>query len=201
MLNSLTGSMRKMEAVKFISLVTPKIKNSANVDVPTAAATVKHPAATQMNLKPCVYASRNPPRPAPMICPVTPGIFPRAAVFWLFRAVMKSGRDDMGRPRGRTAAAILGPRFVFSLPTRMALSVNMLAVGLGGGGDVSGELTDSQTDGTAERANRDHKPRCRCDELTGSRQLCHCNECAETCSQPNTQEDGVSPYVSTARWA
>lgn len=35
-----------------ISLLIPKNKNTADVDVPTAAATVKHPAATQMNLNP-----------------------------------------------------------------------------------------------------------------------------------------------------
>jgi hypothetical protein len=33
-----------------ISLVIPKKKSTADLDVPTAAATVKHPAATQMNL-------------------------------------------------------------------------------------------------------------------------------------------------------
>ena len=108
---------------EFISPVTPKNKNAPNIDVPTAAATVKHPAATQMNLNPSVYASRRPPTPAPMTCPVTPGIFPRAAVFWLFSAVMKSGSEDSGRPRGSTAAAILGPRLVVSLSVRMALSV------------------------------------------------------------------------------
>lgn len=108
---------------EFISPATPKNKNAPNIDVPTAAATVKHPAATQMNLNPSVYASRRPATPAPMTCPVTPGIFPRAAVFWLFSAVMKSGSEDSGRPSGRTAAAILGPRLLFSLPVRMALSV------------------------------------------------------------------------------
>lgn len=108
---------------ELISLVIPKNNNTENVDVPTTAATVKHAPATQMNLNPSVYASRSPPTPAPMICPVTPGIFPRAAVFWLLSAVMKSGSEDSGRPSGSTAAAILEPRLAFSLPTKMALSV------------------------------------------------------------------------------
>lgn len=111
-------------ACKCISFVRPAMNIAKmKLDVPTAAATVKHPAATHMNLNPCVYASRSPSRPAPITCPVTPGIFSRAAVLWLFSAVMKSGSEDWGRPSGSTAAAILGPRLVFSLPTRMALSV------------------------------------------------------------------------------
>jgi hypothetical protein len=89
----------------------------------TAAITVKQPAATHTNRNPRLYASYNPPTPAPIICGVTPSTVNRPVVFCATRSPMNSGRDVTGSPRGRTASAILGPIFTASLSLKIALSV------------------------------------------------------------------------------
>jgi hypothetical protein len=57
-----------------------------------------------------------------MISGVIPGTDPRAV--WLFAAKspISAGSEDGGRPRGKTAPAILGPKFDENFAVKMALS-------------------------------------------------------------------------------
>lgn len=103
-----------------LDFTTINTKNGENLQM--AATTVKQPAAIQTYLNPILNASNNPPTPAPMICGVTPGISAKAAVSLEARAPMKAGREEAGRPRGRTAPAILVPRLAENLPVKIALS-------------------------------------------------------------------------------
>ncbi len=83
---------------------------------------MKQPAATHTNLNPSENASNNPPKPAPIICRVTPGTVASAVSLLATKSPMKEGRELGGRPRGSTAPAILGPRLDQNLAVKIALS-------------------------------------------------------------------------------
>ncbi len=66
---------------------------------------------------------------------------------------MNCGSDEVGKPSGRTASAILGPMLDVSLAVKMALSGDELA-------NVKrevGELTNSKANGASQRPYTDHE--------------------------------------------
>lgn len=95
------------------------------VDLRIAARTVKQPAVIHTNLKPMLYVSKSPPIPAPIMVGVMPGTAPNAVALLCARSPMKAGSEEIGRPRGRTAPAILGPRLAVNLAVKIALSATL----------------------------------------------------------------------------
>jgi hypothetical protein len=58
-----------------------------------------------------------------MISAVMPGIVATPVRLLAAKSPMSNGRDVSGSPRGRTAAAILGPRLAENLAVKIALSI------------------------------------------------------------------------------
>ncbi len=71
----------------------------------------------------------SPPTPAPMISGVTPGTVCRPAVLDDAKYPMNAGRELGGRPSGRTAEAMLGPKVVSSLEWKPAPAGDDVATG------------------------------------------------------------------------